>query len=291
MLKSDVDFGRSSREAIDCMVRFRVAVSVFLFACMGAVASCGIELAQGSFACEDDADCPKNWECYFDPEAQEKRCYLDAGLVPGASTDSAEGTAGSSDSETLDTARPLETDDGFFTDSEEDTASEPDTQEQDTGTGTWIDTGTQDTSADDTGTWADTGTEAGDDTDTFDEAEYDNVCDGTNECSFSCEKQTCSSLCRGQGACDMHCEKGECDMVCLEDERCSMRCEKASCTAQSHSSNRLEVRCEMPQSRCEVACLGEGECVIICEGGTCEFSHCPHPISCPNNVLVCNGTC
>lgn len=123
---------------------------------------------------------------------------------------------------------------------------------------------------------------------------------------FTCLTSPCHFECREADGCTSACNGGaECSTDCAEANNCDPTCNGGSCEIDCSGANNCKVTCASGAScdidckdanNCDaVVCTTGSSCVLRCEGATnCEYQVCgiaQLPTVCPNDVLVCNGTC
>jgi hypothetical protein len=113
------------------------------------------------------------------------------------------------------------------------------------------------------------------------------VCPSSGDCAISCVSE-CVLQCAGSGNCTFHCA-ADCQASCTGSGNCTMVVGNGS-TVSCTGSGDCDITCE---ADCTVSCPGQGTCTVYCQpGASCGIADCPNaPESCPDDVLVCNGTC
>lgn len=111
------------------------------------------------------------------------------------------------------------------------------------------------------------------------------VCPGTGDCLVDCTAD-CDLQCAGSGSCDFLCG-ADCDVACTGSGACVVTVGDGGFVA-CPGSGGCDVVCD---GDCDVECPGSGECLVQCApGAICSLSRCS-PVSCPNDIDVCNGPC
>jgi hypothetical protein len=113
------------------------------------------------------------------------------------------------------------------------------------------------------------------------------VCPAAGDCLIDCTAD-CDLQCAGSGDCDFLCGPG-CLASCTGSGLCVVSIGDDS-TVRCTGSGGCDVDCD---GDCLVTCPGSGTCIARCEPGyECDIDSCSGGVlSCPDDVLVCNGPC